>query len=149
MMKPNKIMFLFLFSCLHFLILKNEFRNERIERRLTEKKSKDDLKEIHVRVDSKLSVDQRKLKFFKIIKKILSKAQDENLAIKSIKLGSNISDLFKNKNIKKDLARMVNDGKLDERIIEMNEKIRTDKKKSLVGILISQKTQGKEITNYY
>lgn len=82
----------------------------------------------HVKIDSQLSAEDKKLQFMKIIGHILDVAKSKNLDIKSIKLGSDVQRVFDNPNIKDDLNRYVNDPNFHEKLKKLQKKVERAKK---------------------
>ncbi len=111
-------------------------------RNLIDRKSAE-LSPEHVKIDSQLSAEDKKLKFMKIIGHILDVAKSKNLDIKSIKLGSDIQRVFDNPNIKEDLNQFVNDPNFHEKLQKLQRKVeRAKKSRKLVLKKKHQKLQG-------
>ena len=96
------------------------------ERQLTDRK-KPELADKAFEIKSKLTNQERKLKFYKIIQNILKKAKDKNLEIKSIKLGSKLQSIFKNKDLKSELNRFLNDKNFDYKISKLEAQLKATK----------------------
>ena len=124
-------MFFLFLSCSESLILNGGQGGQAVGRSLSEAGRGASGPAQAVSVGRDLSPNERKLKFYEIVRGILNKAKDRKLAIKSIKLGSNLSSVFGNKNIKEDLHRLVNNGKIDLEIVKLRERIRQDKRREL------------------
>lgn len=96
------------------------------ERQLTDRK-KPELADKAFEINSRLTNPERKLKFYKIIQNILKKAKDKNLEIKSIKLGSKLQSIFKNKDLKSELNKYLNDKNFDYKISKLEAQIKATK----------------------
>ena len=104
-----------------------------------------------IQVKTNQTKAERKLQFLKIVQNILKKAEERQLSIKSIKLGSKLKRIFKNENIKNELQKIVNDKNLDLSVIKLTQKVKDEKQKiakdrsrRLRGELISASEQTKK-----
>lgn len=99
-----------------------ELSNTLMDRNLRDAQEKA-IKEKRVKIDTHLSKMERKLKFLQIVQGIVQKAKKENLDIKSIKLGSDVMKIFKEKDLKQELGKYVNDPSLDKKVAKLEKEV--------------------------
>lgn len=88
-----------------------------------------DIKSKKYSMANKLTNPERKLRFLKIVKDILQKAKKSGRQIKKVIVGSDLKNLFKNKNLTQDMGKFLNDRKLSQKIRKLQDTIKKQKKK--------------------
>ena len=88
-----------------------------------------DIKSKKYSISDKLTKPERKLNFLKIVKDILKKAKKKGRTISKVVVGSNLKNVFKNKNLTQDMGKFLNDRRLSQKIKNLQKSIRKEKRK--------------------